>query len=273
MYWDHASADEQYGKPGWDLWAELLDCQDHWSDTYRSYWGLDADPLPDHLLIQKFLAEITLQMALALSVQGGAKSGKHPEFTQDELKTLRRALSKASSNGPQIRDQVSLTLAKEALDQLGKSTDRALRLVSLIQGKGLSERASQYVYRAARLYVWGFEPECAIMCRSALEAALATALEAHIDMDHAQPSLDELIKGAGQHKLLAGYEAARTEKGWRARRDTVLWAAQRIQRTADGAAHQFPVLGQDSDDFQDAFEVLQELTVVLNALFPLRRSE
>ena len=105
MYWDDEFALKEYDKPGWDIWPELLDCQDLWSDTYRSYWGLDTDPAPSHLTDTQWesakatdgLAEVTLKMALALSAQGAFASGPQPEYDHDELKRLRRALRSHAS--------------------------------------------------------------------------------------------------------------------------------------------------------------------------------
>src|SRR5207302_1515873 len=121
-----------------------------------------------------------------------------------------------------------------ALEQLKSSTLRLQRVVGLIRGRGLSERAAEYVLRAVRLYVWGFEQECAIMCRSALEAALLVRLDDCVNLDTAPPDLDQLIKVAGEKDILQGYELApHSKKGWRARRETPLWRAQRVQRTGN----------------------------------------
>lgn len=278
MYWDDEYALGEYAELSWDLWRELGECRFQWLETYVEYWGLRTKTRPEHLTEKQWktakandlIATAVYRMAVALTVQGAAPAGRKVEFGNEEWKRMRKAL-RVYSKGPQIIDRLGLEIADEALGQLEGSTRRAVRLISLIRGRGLSARASEYVTRAAKLYVWGLEPECAVMCRSALEAALATRLEEHYDQDASPPTLNDLIKLAGEQDLLDGFELAPgATKGWRARHGSALWSAQRITWAGNYVAHDMPTFRQECGDLRDAFTTLRELALVLAKLFPVR---
>src|SRR5439155_20227163 len=110
---------------------------------------------------------------------------------------------------------------------------------------------------------WGFDPECVIMCRSVLESALAAKLEEQIDLDEPPPSLDTLIGLAGLHNLLAGYQKASNRKGWRARRGTPLWQAERLKWAGNRVAHDLPILESHTDAITDSATAVRELTDLL----------
>jgi hypothetical protein len=111
----------------------------------------------------------------------------------DQLKQIRELL-RLYAKSPLIRDSVGLALAKEVTEQMTGATDRALRLLGILMAQRLSGRASDYVARVSRLYIQGFEIETGVMCRSALEAALAERLK-------------NLIRyWLGEHRLKPGYE-------------------------------------------------------------------
>lgn len=73
---------------------------------------------------------------------------------------------------PIIRDAIKCDLALEATDTLlARAEERAATLVALVANRALSERASAYLDRATRLYLWGFDPETIVMCAAVIEAA------------------------------------------------------------------------------------------------------
>lgn len=276
--WQDDFALEDYSGTDWSIWIELRDLVDHWYNTYRHYWGVQGEPRPDGVndeawAYRKFLdglAPKILKIAVALHSGANAPPGARPTaLSADYLRDLRKIL-REESKSPLIRDRVSLELAQTAIEQLKGAHERALRLVGLIHGKELSDRASSYVQRATTLYIWGFEPEAAVMCRSSLEAALSDRLAEWIDPDGRAPNLDELLQIAGRQGVLAGYEASRANSTkWRARRESPLWRAQRIKWAGNYAVHDRPQFRQEEHDLPDAFQTIRELSLVLRELFPL----
>ena len=85
-----------------------------------------------------------------------------------ELDTLVHALGRF----PIVRDCVGFHLAMEAADLLlGGAEKRVADLIAKMGRRHLGARATAFLDRATRLYLWGFEPECVVMCGAVLEAA------------------------------------------------------------------------------------------------------
>lgn len=273
MYWDDEFARDRYDESSWDVWSELEDTASLWYGTYREYWGVDGEPRPVGFDEETWsrskqsheLGGKLLRGALALNLFELTSGGRETALTEADLRALRPMLRDVGQS-VQIRDRVSLDLALAVTKQLSGSTERALKLLGVMRGQNMSHRASVYIGRATRLYVWGFEPEAAIMCRAALEAALAERLSEHIDQDVRAPNLKALLKLAGETGVLAGYEVIQGR--WRARRHSALWSACRLQWTGNYAAHDAPALGSEEAHLPDAFNTLREFGKVLGHLFP-----
>jgi hypothetical protein len=246
-----------------------------WREVHEEYWGLDSKTKPQELSDEDWQrnlrynanAETILKMIMSLSVEGGMPEGKTLSFpmTRDRLKELRPFL-KLHADISLIRDRISLDLADQFGERAVDADKRALRLLGLLMAGGLSGSAVGFLKRAVALYLWGFEPETAIMCRAVLEAALVERL----GIDGPQPSLDKLLEIAGETGVLEGYHKdQRRRRGWRPERNSGLWRADRIRVSGNCAAHDSPMLRQEAGDLRNAFEVVRELTLVLQDLFPL----
>ncbi len=178
-------------------------------------------------------------------------------------------LAKAMSNWPVVRDAVRIALGFEAAETLlATAEDRAGEMVDYIASRDLSEHSRAYLDRTMRLYLWGFDPECVVMCRSVLEAALWDALEDHIDDDQPSPPLERLIALAGSNQALPGFRKARSRKGWEALKGTPLWRADRIRHSANMVLHDQPILGAADDEIADPVEAIRDLATILSLLFP-----
>jgi hypothetical protein len=118
------------------------------------------------------------------------------------------------------------------------------------------------------LYLQGLELEAGIMCRAALEAALLDRLKPYFDVDRAPPSLDDLLRIAGENDLLDGFEKTRTRRGWRSRRGSSLDRANRIRRAGNYIVHDFLSFPHEAEAISNAFECIRELMLVLQKLFP-----
>jgi hypothetical protein len=174
------------------------------------------------------------------------------------------------SNHKIVRDCVQIQLAFEATDSLlGTAEKRFAPLLSLVRELKLAPRAQAYLDRATRLFLWGFDPECILMCRSVLEAALTSALDSVIELDEPPPSLENLIRLAGEKGLLDGYERAQNRRRWRARSGTPLWRAERIRWAGNRIVHDVPVItGKHPSDIDSAEMAVTELADLLGRLFP-----
>ena len=276
MLWDDQGALSQYDSESWSIWSELAEVITLWEETYRDYWGLDGRPKPPHADEAKWvlyksqneLASKILTVARALHIGAAAPndSGATP-VTDEQLKWFRKVL-RAETESPIIKDRIGFALARDVVTQVSGATNRAVRLLGVVQGKRLSARAFAFIRRATQLYVWGFEPECVVMCRAGLESALLERLGDVIDPDQGEPELASLIRMAGEHGILTGYEMVPTQSGWRARHGSPLWRAQRLRWSGNYAAHDAPELRQEHHDIVNAFEAIRELSLILRELFP-----
>lgn len=169
---------------------------------------------------------------------------------------------------PIVRDSIRIALGFEAAEELlPRAEGRISDLLTLVAARSVSKRAASFLDRATRLYLWGFDPECVIMCRAVLEAALTSRLE--VEVDDAAPNLDNLLRIAGGRKILHGFERAKNRKGWRATKGSPLWRAERLKWAGNEVLHQQPeVAASRSTDIKDAREAVSELAWVLSELFP-----
>lgn len=171
---------------------------------------------------------------------------------------------------PQVRDRLTISLAYTAVDELlPRAQKRAGNLVALMAARELSPRAAAFLDRATTSYLWGFDPECLVMCRSVLEAAFTTRLEESevIDSDVPPPGLEVLIRLAGENQLLPGFQKG-GRRGWSARRGTPLWRAERIRWSANRIVHDQPVFDMGGEALESADVSIQELVRILDLLFP-----
>jgi hypothetical protein len=277
MLWDDEGALVEYDGPHWSIWGEMKDLVQLWYDTYAEYWGVNGNARPTEFTDVQWknyqqadrLAELMLQIVEALNIFGVAKQNPSAiSFTRDQLRAIRASLRTQSKSGL-IKDRISLEIARQVTRQVDGASDRALKLLGLVRGQGLSVRASAFISRATKLYLWGFDPEAAIMCRAALQAALLERLEPVLDQDRAEPNLDALVRLAGQRGVLEGYEETDTNRaGWRARTDTPLWRAQRLKWIGNFAAHEAPAFDPEVEGIPTGFEAIRELSAVLGFLFP-----
>ena len=281
MYLPEEHAFEDYELLEWSIWSQLRNAVDFWNETYATFWALNGDERPDYLppvdsanvAPQHAMAPRLLGMARALSVAWPGTDAKAlPVFTEAQQKFLREALRDLGKS-PVVRDRVALDVAYDTLRRLADAEKRVVRLVSLVHGRGLSADASVYVHRATDLYIHGFEVEAVILCRSALDAALADRCREYFDQDEVTPTLEKLLDIAGRNEVLIGWEAvpagSRTKRKWLARSDSALWRADQIRALGNHMIHGIPDFGAGNPTkLKDAFEVIRELSFVLGCLFP-----
>jgi hypothetical protein len=189
---------------------------------------------------------------------------------RETLEILRASLRQAATNA--LTGQIlELTFAKEALERLRGAGTRATRLLGQIQPEHHDKRAADYVRRATTLYMSGFEPEAAIMCRAALDHVLRQVLAERGVLESQpenQPSLDRLLEICAKSGVLPGRRNPRagSRKSWDATPDSALWYADQIRRAGNYAAHERASFRPPDDGLKNAFEVIRALSKVLDHL-------
>lgn len=103
-------------------------------------------------------------------------------------------------------DDHVLRVAWELLDEkLGTRTiiaqkmaeERFFHLLAWCSDGNVSPLTKHYLHRAAECYLYGFDEQCVIMCRSSLEAAFSNAVPDKTCED--SPRLKQKYKGRNQH--------------------------------------------------------------------------
>lgn len=275
MYWDDEFALDEYDAADWSIWPQLRETVHLWRQTYKEYWGLDEGTPSDHVtesLVRDAkaahqLAGLMLRMIKALTIAWSVEPGESVNLSSDDLASLRKGF-RAQKNHPVVKDRIALELATEFTEQISGADDRAFRLVGLLQGRSISDRSAHYLARVATLYLQGLELESGVMCRAALEAALLNRLKEYFELDRRPPSLDDLVRIAGEKNVLDGYEKSSTKRGWRSRLGSSLDRANRIRRAGNYIVHDFLSFPQEAGAISNAFECIRELMLVLQKLFP-----
>jgi hypothetical protein len=161
-----------------------------------------------------------------------------------------------------------LALADEVLRQASGAEGRLFRLLSVVRQAAVSDRAATFLKRATTLYLFGFEPEVAIMARGALEAALRERIGPKPLRGAPDLSLEELMEKAGETDVLPTLVRDKSPRGWYAKSRSELWHADRIRLAGNFALHDKPGFRPPDDGIHDAYSVIRELTIVLRAVFP-----
>jgi hypothetical protein len=99
--------------------------------------------------------------------------------TQEEREAAIREINKGIPEDPDCKES-SLHIIWERFvidmswDAIGKIREGALRIFKLYElmlKSSPSEATQKFLSRLTRCYVWGFDPECIIMCRAVIDAA------------------------------------------------------------------------------------------------------
>ncbi len=69
-----------------------------------------------------------------------------------------------------VMEALEETLSKRAIEAVAHARERIINLLQASKKVGISARARDFLHRVSRSYLFGFDPECIVMCRSALEA-------------------------------------------------------------------------------------------------------
>ena len=168
------------------------------------------------------------------------------------------AAAKELSTNVVAYDRLEIELARQSVDRLFDAKERAFHLLGLLAKFAPSERASAYLDRTTRLYLWGFDEEVAILCRATLEASLEERVS---DADLASCGFSRGRYGYTVHQYIVGAETlGLVPEGFAE-------LANEVRDAGNRAVHAAPGLGQKP------FELVIKLWLLLLMLFPADTAE
>jgi hypothetical protein len=157
-----------------------------------------------------------------------------------------------------LSEALQYCLGRDAVEMVTTAEQRIWRLLLLTQQFQPSKRAAAFLRRVSRCYVYGFDPECAVMCRSVLQAAF----DAEISDDHCQQVLGRAkgIKRTNSSPFDLADRIAVARKLGRISESSALKAAA-IRAAGNVVIHEHP---RACDDpfmlIADTMDVIAELT-------------
>lgn len=254
---------DRYDEDDWSLWSVLQEAVDHWHEVFEEYWGLrkdqdetsvDADTRANWQKLDE-MAPRLLRGALALQLSAlKPNPASSVELTPDMVELARRILQ-VYGKSLIVRDRWSFAVAHDAMERLEGSSTRVAELLNVILLHQFDDRTAAYLARVARLYVYGFEIEALVMCRSALEAALQDVLPDEVMSEQG------FVKAGPEYTLASRIAAAERMGYFDGEKKR---AAHVLRKASNEAVHTAPGFLQDG--VGSGVEAIQMLADLLDAL-------
>lgn len=149
-------------------------------------------------------------------------------------------------------ERLIIDLARDAIEnKLIKGTNRLLRLVDLFMQEKPQGQTVDFLRRISRCYIWGFDPECVILCRSALDTAFKDKIHDKICKKYRRPAarygytLAQRINAAEKENMISSDRAKK---------------ARAVNGVATETVHDQPDITRDSLKFvKMTLAVIQQL--------------
>lgn len=240
------------------LWNEYLEYWELWDVPEESAFT------PEQREFHRHMSELAEHMDRCLHTLRGDEDlvakvremTKHLGATADVNEDQAVLIAQTIHAHPIIHDGIKIGLAFEAADSLLEGAEkRAPELVALLSSRRLSDRAAAFLDRAARLFLWGFEPETVVMCGSVLEAAYESRFTA-LDMIR----LEITKKDKDAEYQAYQYEQAALASGVYSREQKDL--AAKVRRARNDTLHNAP------NTTFGAGDALKSTATLLGCLFP-----
>jgi len=109
-----------------------------------------------------------------------------------------------------VWERLSIDFAWELIPSTQTAVNRTLQLYGIVLGQRPSRGTQAFLFRLGRCYVWGFDNECVIICRSVLDAGFHDVVGDEICLKHREPkdknpfSLQNRIKAAWKEGITDG---------------------------------------------------------------------
>lgn len=89
-----------------------------------------------------------------------------------------------------VWDSLVIAQAEDAICKIDDGASRMLNLYRLVLRNKPSETTQAFLSRLGRCYVWGFDSECVMLCRSIIDTAFKDTIEEEICKKHGQQRYD-----------------------------------------------------------------------------------
>ncbi|MEZ4379063.1 MAG: hypothetical protein R3B35_12345 [Gemmatimonadales bacterium] len=266
--WDDEQAEAIYevNTESWSIVSELLASITNWQHYIREYWALDSEKPPEDVPFEsweKLKRWSRLVEPMFLGVTTLVVSSKKTEPTVGQKKEVRRALQDFGRIYV-LSQLVELKIVAGVIESSKGASERAIRLLGQVQTDSLSRTAADYLRRACGLYLAGYGPEVAVMCRGGLEAVLTDELLASGLLTTSQRmSLEDKIDCARDNGILSSSSPTRGQR----LRDTPVGLAHEIRKAGNYVVHDQPGFKPRDDGLGDPFEAIRALSRVLDNVF------
>ncbi len=165
-----------------------------------------------------------------------------PKPAQDEDSSLRL-----------VWEKLAIKMSWEAISRIETATNRMLQLYRLVLQLRLPEPTQQFLARLSRCYVFGFDPECIIMCRSVLDVAFREKVSVKMCEKVLHDKRNPQGSFTVSKRIAAAFKSGSISEPTRK-------LAIQIKRRGDKAVHYQPGLSKQVwETIYDTFLVLQEL--------------
>jgi len=139
---------------------------------------VSGDPLDaDLCVLEKELAAIHDWSTLAEQKYAAIMEADDPweqkkkRVTEEVLHQTPKPAQDEDSSLRLVWEKLAIKMSWEAISRIETATNRMLQLYRLVLQMCPSKPIRQFLERLSRCYIFGFDPECIIMCRSVLDTA------------------------------------------------------------------------------------------------------
>ena len=159
-------------------------------------------------------------------------------------------------DNPNIRiawESFVIELVGDAMERIGSGSVRMLELSQLLVAANPPDPTLNYLHRISACFIWGFDPECIILCRSALDTAFR---------DKVSEEICEQVFGTAEERHFGLLDRIRAAHRTQMISDDTRQIAWRVKDRADKAVH------YDPDATRDVLGTVRDTVKVLKALCP-----
>lgn len=208
--------DEPVEGPEFEVWNHL-----------ESGWQMAYDDMArqiDRQTMENFesIAAIVVRGGAALHLDSGMKPIRQqletflPGLSSSQYEAVFMAVATAFREGtnPWLSHAVELELARDGIGRATSAFARFKLLTPQLNQRPLPDKAEKYLAEAVQTFLFGFDPACIALCRSALEQVARDVLVklgalTAPQIDREKPTLEAmLLKLRQAGALTTGYDAA-----------------------------------------------------------------
>ena len=114
------------------------------------------------------------------------------DLPEDEKRKRLQELPQESPPDPQddesplklVWERFIINMSWEAIGKIEEGASRIFQLYNLVLSSSPSKSTQQFLGRLSRCYVWGFDPECIILCRAVIDTAFQKSVDYDICKRH-----------------------------------------------------------------------------------------